>query len=278
MDTDVARKTWRTLEPYHGMVYFSAHAARSYEELGVVGQDGYFASRAAPMGAVPAEVVVATFFNFNPALVHSAVPAAWKLAPPSSWLAARLTAVDRTLREILGDEIVASAEIAEAAELARQATEACTAPGRALFAGHASLPWPEEPHLALWHAVSLLREFRGDGHVAALVGEDLDGCEALVTHGTSGAVPPSILQSTRGWSDDQWEAARHRLADRGWMDGAEPTPLGVEGRARVERVTDALAAAPWRRLGEAGASRLRSLVRPSSRALSESGLFARLPG
>ena len=88
-----ARKTWRTLEPLHGMVYFVPEAAEAYERLGITGRAGYFASRAAPMGAVTADVVVSTFFNFNPELVHAAIPSSgpsrcrrrwWNLASPRS--------------------------------------------------------------------------------------------------------------------------------------------------------------------------------------------------
>jgi hypothetical protein len=277
MDATLSRKMWRTLEPYHGMIYFSPHAAEAYKALGAGGQRGYFASRSAPMGAVTAEVVVATFFNFNPALVHQAIPMAWEAAPPSAWLDARLAATDASLREVLGDDVVASPDVVEAAAIARRATEACTAPGRPLYAGHASLDWPDEPHLALWHAISLLREFRGDGHIAALVGEGLDGCEALVTHGSDGAVPASILQSTRGWPDEDWEAARARLEARGWMQGDEATPAGVAARQRIEDRTDELAVAPWRAIGQDDADRLRTLVRPFSKAISESGIFFNRP-
>ena len=277
MDATLARKMWRTLEPYHGMIYFSPHAAEAYKSLGAGGQRGYFASRSAPMGAVSGEVVVATFFNFNPALVHEAVPAAWEAAPPPAWVAARLAATDASLREVLGDATVGAPEIVEAAAIARRATEACSSPGRPLYAGHASLDWPDEPHLALWHAITLLREFRGDGHIAALVGEGLDGCEALVTHGSDGTVPAAILQSTRGWSDEQWEAARSRLEDRGWMKGDEATSAGVDARRRIEDRTDALAMAPWDAIGEDDADLLRRLVRPYSKAISESGIFFNRP-
>jgi len=277
MDATLARKMWRTLEPYHGMIYFSPHAAEAYAAFGIRGQDGYFASRSAPMGAVSGEVVVATFFNFNPELVHRAVPAAWDAAPPSRWVEARLGAVDVSLRESLGDDAVTGDEVVEAAAIARRAADACTSPGRPLYAGHASLDWPDEPHLVLWHAISLLREFRGDGHIAALVDEGLGGCEALVTHGADGAVPAAILQSTRGWSDEAWAAACETLRRRGWLDGDAATPAGIEARQRIEDRTDQLAMAPWAAIGADDADRLRTLVRPFSKAISEGGIFGRRP-
>jgi len=269
----LARKMWRTLEPYHGMIYFTPRATEAYEAIGIVGRAGYFASRSAAMGAVPPEVVVATFFNFRPALVEATLPAAWDAADPATILDARFAAADQALRELLGDDVVASPEMAEAAELARAAADACTPAGRPLYAAHASLPWPADPHLALWHAITLLREYRGDGHIAALVVEDLDGCEALVSHGSSGAVPPAILQATRGWTDDEWAAACARLTARGWLADGAATPLGTEARDRIEQRTDDLALAPWLALGPDAADRLRALVRPMSKAIATSDVF-----
>ena len=131
---------------------------------------GYFASRAAALGAVGAEVVKATFYNFDPGLVERSMDGAWETAAPEQLSAARLTAADRMMRRLAGDMIDS---LAPAAEIARTAAlAACERPeGRALFAGHAQLGWPEEPHLVLWHAQTLLREFRGDGHIAALTAQ-----------------------------------------------------------------------------------------------------------
>jgi hypothetical protein len=72
------------------------------------------------------------------------------------------------------------------AGLAREAASACTAEGRPLYAGHAGLDWPDAPHVAAWHAATLLREHRGDGHIAALVAAGLSGIDALVTHVATG--------------------------------------------------------------------------------------------
>jgi len=275
MEPVTARKMWRTLEPYHGMVYFAPEATAAYEALGVMGFDGYFASRAAPMGAVPAEVVIATFFNFDHDTVRAAIPGAWAIATPAQLLEARLAGVDGMLRRILGDT-VDSPEVQRAAELARIAAEGCTTAGRPLYAGHASLPWPEPAHLALWHAISLLREFRGDGHIACLVDAGLDGIDALVLHAASGEVPAAILQSTRRWNDEAWAASIASLAERGIVhpDGTF-TEDGAALRQGIEDRTDVLALAPWARLGEEGCDELRSLVRPLSKAIVEGGGLGR---
>src|SRR5262245_14429826 len=137
MDPVIARKTWRTLEPYHGLVYFAAEAAERYAALGIEGQDGYFASRSAPMGAVSAEVVVATFFTFDPRLVRHALPAAWDKAAPSAVLGARLAGIDAALRRAIGDDACTSDETVRAAELALVAAGACSPAGRPLAAAHA---------------------------------------------------------------------------------------------------------------------------------------------
>src|SRR5215471_2408120 len=159
------------------MIYFVPEAADAYARLGITGRAGYFASRAAPMGAVSADVVVSTFYNFNPELVHAAIPGSWELATPAQLVAARFNAVDAACRRILGDAAVASPDMARAAELARTAAEVAAerVEGRPLAAGHAEVAWPEEPHLVLWHAQSILREFRGDGHIAQLVVHGLTG-------------------------------------------------------------------------------------------------------
>ena len=230
----LARKTWRTLEPLHGMVYFVPEAAEAYGRLGIIGRAGYFASRAAPMGAVTADVVVSTFFNFNPDLVHAAIPSAWEVASPEALVAARFDAVDAAFRRLLGDEVVGSTEMRQAAQLARRAAEEAgrRVEGRPLAAAHAEVPWPSAPHLVLWHAQSILREYRGDGHIALLVVHGLSGLEALVTHAAAGDVPAHVLRSTRAWSERGLgrggrDAARSRPAPA----GRRPPPDGGRGSA-----------------------------------------------
>ena len=272
IDPVVARKTWRTLEPIHGFVYFSPDAEPAYTAAGLKpGRMGYFASRSASMGAVPADVVIATFFNFHHGLVRSVIPEAWSLASPADVLDARLRIADQGLRRMLGDG-VGSPGLAEAASLARTAAEvACERPeGRPLFAGHASLPWPDEPHLVLWHAQTLLREYRGDAHVAALLLDGLTGLEALVCHAASGDVPADTLRTTRAYSSDEWAAAVDALAGRGIVNGDGTfTDEGRRRRDEVERRTDAQSVAPYDAIGEDGCDRLRSLARPFSKAISE---------
>jgi hypothetical protein len=271
LDPAVARAAWRTLEPYHGAIYFVPEARDEYAQLGITDRmRGYFASRAAPMGAVSPGVVEATFFNFDPGLVRRSMTGVWDVVSPADMVAARLRAVDRMIVRLIPEAVDAGA-VAEAAALARTAAMvACEQPeGRPLFAGHADLDWPERPHLVLWHAQTLLREFRGDGHLAALTAAGLSGCEALVTHAAAGDVPAEVLQATRQRTADDWAAAVDRLRSMGWLDAHGVfTELGRERRDWVERRTDELAVAPYAALGVAGCERLRELVRPLSRAMS----------
>jgi hypothetical protein len=274
IDALTARKTWRTVEPLHGMIYFVPEGAEAYARLGINGRDGYFASRSSPMGAVTAEVVISTFFNFNPDLVRAAIPAAWSVTTPEALVAARFEAVDGACRRLLGDEVVGSADMRRAAELARTAAEvaATRVEGRPLAAAHAELAWPEAPHLVLWQAQSILREYRGDGHIALLVTHGLSGIDALITHGAAGDVAPRLLQSSRGWSDQQWADAVVSMRQRGWLDDGEAlglSPWGAAQRQEIEDQTDALATAPYAALGDEGCAELRALARPWSRIFAE---------
>ncbi|WP_017537770.1 SCO6745 family protein [Nocardiopsis halophila] len=266
IDPVLARKAWAALEPYHSGVYFSPEAQQKYQELGADPQHSYFAARAAPMGPVPAEVVVSTFYNFCPDLVRRAVPAVWEAASPQDYVQARLSGMDASLRRILGDR-VDGPEMRRAAELARTAAEAAAdmPEGRPLFAAHAALPWPEEPHLVLWHAQTLLREFRGDGHIALLVAGGRSGLEAVVLHAATGSVMLKFLRASRAWPDAEWDAAVERLRAEGLVSedgGLALTDKGAEHRAELEAATDRLSAAPYAALGEEGCKELRTLGKP----------------
>ncbi|WP_045743947.1 SCO6745 family protein [Actinoplanes rectilineatus] len=270
------RRAWRAAEPLHGMIYFVPEAHERYAALGIDPAAGYFASRSAPMGPVGAGAVAGAFFNFNPALVARALPAVWETTTPQAVLAARREGAVAALTRALGDR-VDSAEMREAADLARRAAESATAypEGRVLFAAHATLTWPDEPLPVLWHAQTLLREFRGDGHLAALLMAGLTGLEALILHTATGEVPAKFLRRSRGWSDEQWSAAVEGLRERGLVEGDEPA-LSDSGRAQrawVEATTDRLAVPAYTVLGVEGCARLAELTRPMSRAVVDAGLL-----
>ncbi|GAA2904056.1 hypothetical protein GCM10010472_72910 [Pseudonocardia halophobica] len=276
-----ARRLWRALEPLHAVTYFAPEARSAGESLGLRGfWRGYFGQRAAPLGPVPAEVVTALFYNFAPGFVARSVPEVWSVATPAQLLDARLAAVDAALRRALG-ELTGSADVAEAAELARTAATSVSTAGRALAAANAALPWPDAPHLVLWQAQTVLREQRGDGHVAALVSAGVDPVEALVVFAGAQGLPGDWLRERRGWTVEEWEAARARLSDRGLVEpnagetvtDTVLTDAGRELCAEVEARTDALADQAWRALGDARAERLVGLAGPLVERVLAAGDF-----
>jgi hypothetical protein len=271
---NVSRRLWRALEPYHSVVYFSPETKQRTDALGLKGGwMSYFGTRAAPLGPVPADVVVAIFYNFHPQMVRRAIPDAWSFASPEALVQARLEGADEGLRRLLGAD-VSSKAVAEAAELASAAARATSTAGRPLGAANAALPWPDEPHLLLWQAATILREARGDGHVAALVVAGVSPCEALVTASAAGGPPAEMLRAYRKWSQGEWDEAVERLRSRGWMDRrGDLTDAGRAGRAAVERHTDELMRPTWDALGAEQAARLESLMQPvRARILAAGGL------
>lgn len=262
MDPSAAREAWLAIEPVHAVVYFAPEAKPAYETAGLKGGwMGYFASRAAAMGPVPAEVVIATFYNFHPAQVRRAIPDAWRFAPPDRVLAARLEVADRALRRLLGP-VAASPAVARASALLRRATEGLDPAGRPLFAAHASLGWPGEGHLALWHGATLVREHRGDGHVASLLAEGVDGCEANVLAVARGATTAETQRHARWWSEEEWAAAEARLLARGWLEPSGGlSEAGWRAVRRIEDRTDALALPPLRRLEDTDRAELLDIMR-----------------
>lgn len=276
LDPAAVRHAWRVTEPLHAMIYFAPEAHDRYAALGIAARAGYFASRAAALGPVGPGPVVASFYSFSPVLVAAALPAVWEQVTPAAVLEARLDAADAALTRALGDA-VRGPEVAEAADLARRAAESATAyaEGRPLFAAHAALPWPRPAHLVLWQAQTLLREFRGDGHVSALLVAGLTGLDAVVLHATAGEADAGFLRRSRGWTAPQWAEATTGLRARGLLDGVGPTltGLGRAQRAWIESATDRLAAPAYATLGPDGCARLAELTRPLSRAVVGAGLL-----
>ncbi len=265
------------MEPYQSMVYMVPEGAAEYEAIGLdAGRMGYFASRSAPMGAVGAATVAAAFYSFSPHLVAQFIPRAWTLARTEQVIAARWRVADTALRRLLGDGI-SSPEVQEAAVLIERAAAGLSVSGRPLFAGHTELEWPDEPHLRLWLGTSLLREYRGDGHIAALTAAELSGIEAHITFIATGrSFTPATGQGSRGWTDAQWAGGIDGLRRRGLLaDGPELalTPAGAQVRDDVETETNRLAMAPWRQLGEEGTETLRRLVTGLSWRIVDAGTF-----
>lgn len=269
------RQLWQLLEPVHAVVYF---APESYEEAAALGYPTderwplYFAYRAAPLGPAGARLVSSLFYSFSPDMVERYVDRAWRTAPPARVLDARAAGAERSLRSLLGDRTT-SPELAEAAALARRAAEAAATAGRPLAAANAALPWPEAPHAVLWHAATILREHRGDGHLVALQAHHLDPVECLVLQAGTGAAPTEAFES-RQWPAQEWAAARTRLAARGLLaDDGTATAEGLALRTAAERLTDELAAAPWSALTAQEVARLAELLLPPVLDIVGAGLL-----
>ncbi|MFD5009535.1 SCO6745 family protein [Streptomyces chartreusis] len=275
IDSGRVRQLWHLLEPLHAVLYYAPEAFEEAAELGYATEErwpSYFPYRAAPLGAAGAESVASAFYSFSPRMVAEHIDPAWKIAGPEAVLRARVRGIDRAYRAIFGDR-VNSVELAELAALVRRAAEAANTAGRPLAAANAALDWPEAPHLQLWHAATILREHRGDGHIAALMVAGLDPVEALVSFAAIGAASVERFES-RGWSAGEWASARDRLAARGLVDAdGAATDAGRELRGTVEEHTDQLAAAPWQSLTGAEIDRLVELLGEFWVAVLSSGLL-----
>jgi hypothetical protein len=240
---------WLCLEPLHAVTYFAPEVRDAVDTAGMRGfWMGYFAARSAPLGPVGPAVISALFYNFNPAMVARALPDAWQVATPEAVLSARLHGVDVALWRLLGEDLRAP-DVSAAAQAARKAAEAADCRGRALAAAHQALDWPTVPHLALWHAATVLREHRGDGHVATLLAAGVDGCQAHVLAVAAGATTAQLQQESRRWSEVEWKMAVDGLQRRGWLgEDGRLTKVGADARRRIEEATDDLAAGPYLQL------------------------------
>lgn len=271
MNVSISRTLWTALEPVHSFVYFVPEPKEQYHALGLEPISHYFASRSAPMGAVTHGVVAATFFNFSPGLVKRAMRDAWSTATPAQVLEARHAgALAALVRFTSGTGLEAT--VPELIDLGKRASADLDAAGRALFAGHQNVTVPDEPLLAVWHLLSLLREHRGDGHVIALSAEGFSPMDALLTSSGWSKLSLAQLVRLRGWRPEAWETGRTSLVERGWLapDGTL-TETGRAARVRVEEMTDELAMAPIRALGEDATGRLIELLGPFGAAVRDGG-------
>jgi hypothetical protein len=272
---DTAR-AHRAVEPLHNHVYFSPEQDEYLTAVGLrPGRMCYFAGRAAAMGAVGPGVVTATFYNFAPALVARHIPRAWTLAGPEQVVTARFDAARASLTRLLGGPEAATApEVVELAELLGDACSVLTPVGRPLYAGHAQLPWPEEPLLQLWHGATLLREYRGDGHLASLLRHGLSGLEALISFTFTGrGLSEAFVKASRGWSDEEWTAGSALLADRGLVADGALTETGQRLRAELEAETDEMSSTPWAHLGAERTARVIELGKALSARLVAGGAY-----
>jgi len=269
-EPELARRFFDRFEPVHAVTYFAPEARAALDALGYRGfWMGYFAARSAPLGIVPPEVVTAVFYNFAPERVAKALPAAWQIAGPEAALRVRQDSAVAALRRYgLG----ADKNVGVAAELAGRAAREAPLDGRPLFAANRALPWPDNPLAALWHAATLLREQRGDAHVAALTAEGVSGRESNVLHAAAGGVPREYIARTRDYDESAWGHHEQRLAERGLLnDDGSPTVAGRELKDRIESRTDTLSLSALDVLSDDEVETLFQVLTPITRAVIAGG-------
>jgi hypothetical protein len=269
----VARRIFELTEPICLVNFFSAEPNDSMASLGFRNYwDGYFAGRSAPLGRVPAEVVHAAFYSFTDNEVARHVPKVWDTTTPQAAHAARERGCVAALRRILGN-LLEEPGLALAAELLAKASTSASTEGRVMYAGLRALPMPEEPVARLWHAANMLREHRGDGHIAALVCEQVGGTEAHVLSAlASGIYPAESFGRIHHLPRARLAEVMNGLRDRGLLDASGRfTDAGRATKARIESLTDALAEAPYDGLEPHELDQLVDVLEPVSRRLAAAG-------
>jgi hypothetical protein len=271
-DTATPRDVWAALEAVHSVTYFTAEARAAHEAAGLRGfWRGYFATRAAPLGPAAASTVTAVFAGFAQDMVARAVPGVWSLVTPRAALAAREAGAVDALRRHGGD----LTGVPGALPVLGRVVAALPAPGRALGAANAALPEPAEPVAALWWAATAVRESRGDGHVAVVTAEGLDGLLPHVLR-AAGEGAASVrdglrdrLLDVRGFTPAAWARGADELRTRGLLDtGGALTAEGSALRLHVEARTDALAATAWAASTVEERQRVLGVLRPLARRLA----------
>ena len=260
------------MEPIHLVTYSSDEPT---DELMALGHrdywDGYFAGRAAPLGRVPAEVVHAVFYNFAEGEVARHIPRVWDTATREDALAARERGSVAALRRILGG-LADDPAVARAADLATKAAVSAPTQGRVLYAALRTLPLPAEPVARLWHAATLLREHRGDGHIAALVTEGIGGTESHVLHALSQGIPAEKFGRVHHLPAAQLAAVMDGLRARGFVDASgRLTASGRDSKKRIESMTDDLAAPAYFSLTPGELDQLTANLKPMSAVLDAAG-------
>ncbi|MGA4541744.1 SCO6745 family protein [Uniformispora flossi] len=272
--THTARRMFELLEPICLVTFFSPECNA---ELAALGHrtywDGYFASRAAPLGRVPAEVVHAAFYNFAEGEAARHIPSAWETIAPEASVAARERGSAASLRRILGAELAAAPGLVRAADLTGKAATSAPTEGRVMYAGMRTLPVPSDPVARLWHSATMLREHRGDGHIAALVGAGIGGTEAHVLSALAqGIHPPESFGRIHHLPKQRLAAVMAGLRERGLVDAdGWFTDAGRETQQRIEAVTDELAAAPYDALFPAELDELVTELEPLTAKLVAAG-------
>src|SRR5918995_372292 len=272
--THTARRMFELLEPICLVTYF---ADECNEEMTALGHrtywDGYFASRAAPLGRVPAQVVHAAFYSFADGEAARHIPSAWETIPPEASVAARERGSAASVRRILGDELADSPGLVRAADLTTKAATSAPMEGRVMYAGMRTLPVPGDPVARLWHSATMLREHRGEGQFAAFVGARMGATGAQVLSALErGIPPPESFGRIHHLPKKRLAAVMGGLRERGLVDtDGRFTDAGRETKQRIEALTDELAAPPYDALSPAELDELVAELEPITATLVAAG-------
>jgi hypothetical protein len=269
-ERDAHRQLWRMLEAVHAVVYFAPEAKAVWTGVGLRGfWRSYLASRSAALGTPGARVVTALFFGFAPRMVEQAVPAVWEVAEPALVMRRRAALAASVLAGHTA--AVPPERLQAAADRLSVLVDRLDVAGRPLAAAHADAPAPADAVGRVWHTATVLREYRGDGHVAALVDVQVDGVQANVWHAAAGVLVPE-QRSFRGWTEEEWAAAADALRTRGWLDAdGLVTAAGRRAREEVEARTDRSAALALRGLGSDDLAMLLGTLGPAAHSIAEHG-------
>jgi len=262
----VARRMFDLTEPISLVNFFSDEPNEAMAALGFrTYWDGYFAGRSAPLGRVPAEVVDAAFYNFAPGEVARHIPQVWETTTPAAAHAARQQGCVAALVRILGD-LVGTPDLSRSADLLTEAAISAPVEGRVMYAALRALAIPEEPVARLWHAANMLREHRGDGHIVALMAEQIDRTEAHVLLALDmGIHPAETFGRIHHLPASYLESVMDGLRSRGLVDATgHLTDAGQRSKGRIEAMTDALAEAPYVALGQAQLDELIAGLEPTA--------------
>jgi hypothetical protein len=259
----MARRMFELVEPIGVLPYATDEPNDAMYALGFTNYwDTYFAGRASPLGLTPAEVVDALFYNFAPGEVARHIPKVWRITTPEAAIGARQEGCAKALRRILGDH-VDSPDFARATELLTKAATSAPFEGRPMYAALRAIPIPNDVVARFFHAASLLREHRGDGHIAALMIEDIGGLEAHVLFALDMGTPAGKFGRIHHLPPAQLAAVIDGMRERGLIgDDGWLSELGRAVRQRVEALTDDLASKPYEILGLGELDELTTTLEP----------------
>lgn len=240
------RRLRDAIEPLATICFWSEPVYDEYAALGLDFLQGYVYGRGCVLGDVEPPVAAAAFGVFEPGLVADLFRSGRDTCGVAEVRVAKERGAVAALRECLGSPD----DLADVVAVLRRAANAADPTGRALHAGLTALPWPEDLLGQLWHACSILREHRGDGHLAALVAAGLDGVQANQLTELWVGWDPLSYTGSRAWSPEAMSAGTSSLEQRGWVEGGRLTEAGRRLREELEETTDRAASAVVEALGD----------------------------